>query len=98
MKFDAANAWSGAGIGWFLVTFVLAARNPKTLLAALIPWIVGIDLFAIFDSVVTPFFQHSAHGPTIAVVFLVLPYATLLWLLVRLAFRLRVTNSNDRDA
>ena len=98
MHFDVAYVWSGAGIGWFLVTLVLAARRPKTLLAAIIPWIVGIDVFAILDSAVTQLLRHLAHGQTIGFAFLVLPYAMLLWLLSRLLFHPRGTNSNDPNA
>ena len=97
MNLDVSYVWPGACIGWFLVTVALTARHWKKLLVSIIAWVVCIDVFATLSSVVTPLFRHSARSQAIGFAFLALPYAVLLWLVIRSILRAHHTTPNDRN-
>ena len=96
MTFDLSYVLPIAWLGWILVSILVTARHWKRLLAAIIGWLVTIEIVGILSPIVTQALRHLPVPYEIGMGFAMLPYIILMGILLRI-FRKRADGKRDTE-
>ena len=83
MNFDLSYLIPVTWLGWVLVSVAVTARHWKQLLAAIICWIVTIDIVGTLSPLLLNALRHSIMPYTIGLSFAIIPYLVFGFIITR---------------